>query len=247
MIAEAKRIIVRAKQDDLHLRLLGAIAFQIQCPKFNFLSRKLNRILTDLDFAGYSKEGSKVALVMRELGYVDEPTVTAMFGQRRMIFDHPSNGLHADIFFDRLEMNHDVPFENRLDIEEMTIPLADLLLEKMQIVQINEKDVVDTIMFLREHEIGNGNLQSTIDVGYISKLLSSDWGFCYTVTTNLGKIKGQLDQFGELTDEDRADISSKIDRVLDRIESQPKAFSWKVRAKVGAKTKWYRDVEEVNR
>jgi hypothetical protein len=247
MIAEAKRIILRAKERELHLRLLGAIAFQIQCPKFNFLSRKLNRILTDLDFAGYSKEASKIAPMMREFGYVDEPTVTAMFGHRRMILDHPSNGLHADIFFDMLEMNHDIPFENRLDIEEMTIPLADLLLEKMQIVQINEKDVVDTIMFLREHEIGNGNPQSTIDAEYISKLLSNDWGFYYTVIMNLGKIKGRLNQFGELTEEDRADISGKIERVLDRIESQPKALSWKIRAKVGPKTKWYRDVEEVNR
>jgi hypothetical protein len=244
MIAEAKRIISQAKDRDLHLRLLGAIAFQIQCPKFNFLTIKLNRVLTDLDFAGYSKENNKIAAMMRELGYADEPAVTTLFGHRRMIWDHASNGLHADIFFDKLEMNHNIPFENRLNIEEMTIPLADMLLEKMQIVHINEKDVIDTIMLLREHEIGNSSPQSTIDAGYISKLLSNDWGFYYTVTTNLGKVKGRLDQFGELTDEDRAIISGKIDRLLDTIESQPKALSWRVRAKVGPKSKWYRDVEE---
>ena len=247
MIAEAKRIIVQAKERDLHLRLLGAIAFQVQCPKFNFLSRKLNRILTDLDFAGYSKESSKIATMMRELGYVDEPTVTALFGHRRMIWDNASNGLHADIFFDKLEMNHDIPFANRLDLEEMTIPLSDMLLEKMQIVQINEKDVIDTIMLLREHEIGNSNPQRVIDVDYISKLLSGDWGFYYTATTNLGKVKGRLPQFGELKDEDRADISGKIDGLLGRIENEPKALSWKLRARVGPKSKWYRDVEEVNR
>jgi len=245
MIAEAKRVIAQAKDRDLHLRLLGAIAFQIQCPKFNFLSRKLNRILTDLDFAGYSKESNKIAAMMRELGYADEPAVTTLFGHRRMVWDHESNGLHADVFFDKLEMNHNIPFENRLDIEEMTIPLADLLLEKMQIVHINEKDVIDTIMLLREHEIGNDSPQSTIEAGYISKLLSNDWGFYYTVTTNLGKVKGRLDQLGELTDEDRANISGKIDKLLDRIESQSKTLSWKVRAKVGPKSQWYRDVEEV--
>jgi len=247
MIAEAKRVIVRAKERELQLRLLGAIAFQVQCPRFNFISRKLDRILTDLDFAGYSKESTKVAGLMRELGYVDEPSVTVMFGHRRMIWDHSSNGLHADVFFDKLEMNHDIPFENRLDIEPMTIPLADMLLEKMQIVQINEKDVIDTVMLLREHEIGNSNPQSGIDVGYISKLLSSDWGFYYTVTTNLGKVKGWLPQFGHLTEEDRTDISNKIDKVLEKIENEPKSISWKIRTKVGSKTKWYRDVEEVNR
>ena len=242
MIAEGKRIIAQAKERDIHLRLLGAIAFQVQCPKFTFLSRKLNRVLTDLDFAGYSKEGDKVASLMRELGYADEPAVTTLFGHRRMMWDNASTGLHADIFFDKLEMNHNIPFENRLDIDELTIPLADMLLEKMQIVQINEKDFIDTIMLVREHEIGNSN---TIDAGYISKLLSNDWGFYYTVTTNLGKVKGRLDQFGDLTNEDRANISGKIDTLLGKIESQSKSFSWKMRAKVGPKSKWYSDVEEV--
>jgi hypothetical protein len=247
MIAEGKRIIVRAKESSLHLRLLGAIAFQIQCPKFSFLTGKLNRVLTDLDFAGYSKEAEKIAKVMRELGYADQPEITTLFGHRRMIWDHASNGLHIDLFFDKLEMNHDIPFENRLDIEEMTIPLADMLLEKMQIVQINEKDVIDTIMLLREHKIANGSPQGAIDADYISKLLSNDWGFYYTVTTNLGKIKGRLDDFTELTDEDRRDVSGKIDNLLDKIERQPKGFSWKMRSRVGPKSKWYREVEEVTR
>ena len=246
MITEAKRVIARAKEKELHLRLLGAIAFQIQCPKFNFLSRKLNRILTDLDFAGYSKESSKIAVIMRELGYVDQAAVTVMFGHRRMIWDNSSNGLHADVFFDKLEMNHDIPFENRLDIEPLTIPLADMLLEKMQIVQINEKDVVDTIMLLREHELGNGKSPS-VDADYVSKLLSNDWGFYYTVTTNLGKVKGWLTQFGELTAEDRSNVSDKIDKLLERIGNEPKTFSWRIRSRVGPKTKWYREVEEVNR
>jgi hypothetical protein len=248
MIAEAKRVIVRGKDSGLHLRLLGAIAFQIQCPKFNFLSRQLNRILTDLDFAGYSKESTRVAGVMRELGYVDQAAVTVMFGHRRMIWDHTSNGLHADIFFDKLEMNHDIPFENRLDVETMTIPLADMLLEKMQIVQINEKDIIDTIMLLREHELGNSSgAGSGIDGEYISRLLSNDWGFYYTVTTNLGKVKDRLLQIEQLTGEDRAIISDRVDKLLERVGNEPKSFSWKMRAKVGPKTKWYREVEEVNR
>jgi hypothetical protein len=247
MISEAKRIIAGAEKRNLHLRLLGAIAFQIQCPKYNYLSRKLNRILTDLDFAGYSREGNKVAEMMREFGYADEPTITALFGHRRMIWDNKSNGQHADIFFDKLEMNHDVPFEKRLDIEELTIPLADMLLEKMQIVQINEKDIIDTIMILREHAVGNGHSPKTIDASYISKLLSGDWGFYYTVTTNLQKVKDRLPQLEELTLEDQRNISGKIGELLARIEKEPKALSWRLRATVGPKSKWYKDVEEVTR
>lgn len=247
MISEAKRIIEGAKERNLHLRLLGAIAFQIQCPKYNYLSRKLNRILTDLDFAGYSKEGNKVAEMMREFGYADEPTVTALFGHRRMIWDNKSSGHHADIFYDKLEMNHDIPFANRLNIAELTIPLADMLLEKMQIVHINEKDIIDTMMILREHSFGSGNSPSIIDADYVAKIISGDWGFYYTVTVNLEKVRTGLAGFSELSEEDRTDISSKIGELLARIEKEPKGLSWKLRAKVGSKSKWYKDVEEVNR
>jgi len=247
MIAEARRIIDGAKQRNLHLRLLGAIAFQIQCPKYNYLSRKLNRILTDLDFAGYSREGKKVAEMMREFGYADAPTVTAMFGHRRMIWDNKSNGHHADLFFDKLEMNHEIPFEGRLDMEDLTIPLADMLLEKMQIVRINEKDIIDTMMILREHAVAKGHAQGTIDASYISKLLCSDWGFYYTMTTNLQKVGGGLAQIGELSGDDRDDISGKIEELLTIIEKEPKTLSWRLRARVGPKSKWYNDVEEVNR
>jgi len=184
--------------------------------------------------------------MMRELGYQDEPMVTALWGEKRTIWDHKDNGVHVDIFFNGLEMNHDVPFKDRLDIDPVTISLADMLLEKMQIVHINEKDIVDTIMLLREHEVG-GPTPETIDSTYISKLMSSDWGFYYTFTTNLKKVQDSLPKYQELSDEDRKDVTAKIEKLRKIIEDQPKSMGWKVRAKVGPKSKWYRDVEEVRR
>ena len=248
MVAEATKIITEAEKRQLHLRLLGAIAFQVRCPKFSFLSTKLNRILTDIDFAGYSKERAKVANMMREFGYQDEAAVTAIFGHRRMIWDHKSNGVHVDIFFDKLEMNHDIPFENRLDLDQLTIPLADMLLEKMQIVQITEKDYIDAMMLLREHSIDNdGGNPEAIDARYIAKLLSKDWGFYYTVTTNLTNVNNRLSQYNDISEDDRQDITSKTRALAKRIEEEPKPMSWKMRAKVGPKSKWYRVVEEVSR
>jgi len=246
MLDEGKRIVEEATKRDLHLRLLGAIAFQFQCPKFSYLSTKLERVLTDIDFAGYGKETRDVSKLMRELGYEDEPSVTALVGHKRLIWDNKSKGIHVDIFLDKLEMNHDIPFKDRLDLDALTIPLVDLLLEKMQIVQINEKDYIDTMMLIREHAIGkNGSTPETIDEGYIAKLLAADWGFYYTVTTNLGKVQNRLAQYKELSDEDRQDITVKIGELLKSIEQETKSFSWKMRAKVGPKTKWYKDVEDV--
>jgi hypothetical protein len=247
MVSEGKHLVVESKKRGLHLRLLGAIAFQIHCPAFSFFSIKLNRVLTDIDFAAYGRERGKLADLMMELGYSEDPSMNEVFSRRRMIWENKSKEIHVDIFLDKLEMNHDIPFENRLEYDEFTIPLADLLLEKMQIVQINEKDIIDTMMLLREHAIGEGSMQETVDAGYISKLLSRDWGFYYTVTTNLVQVQNRLTQLKELTDQDRADIAGKIQELLKRIENEPKSLTWKMKAKVGPKGKWYRDVEEVAR
>jgi hypothetical protein len=248
MMSEGTRLVEEAKKRGIHLRLLGAIAFQFQCPKFSYLSAKLDRVLTDIDFAGYGKERDATAKMMKEFGYQDEPSVTALFGHKRSIWDNKSNGIHIDVFLDKLEMNHDIPFKDRLDLDPLTISLADMFLEKMQIVQINEKDYIDTMMLIREHAIGeDGKTPESIDGGYIAKLLASEWGFYYTVTTNLGKVQNRLAQYTELSAEDRDDITTKIGKLLKLIEDEPKSFSWKMRAKVGPKSKWYREVEEVVR
>jgi hypothetical protein len=246
MKTEGERIVAEGRKRNLHLRLLGAIAFQLHCPKYNYLTAKLRRELSDVDFAAYNKERAQIDKMMREFGYSDQPMVTALFGHRRMIWDNKSNGLHVDIFFDKLEMNHDIPFDGRLEIEELTIPLIDMLLEKMQIVHINEKDIIDTIMLLREHSIGNAAAE-TIDGQYLANVLYNDWGFYYTVVTNLKKVEDHLQLYPELSEEDRTDVSHKIEALLSVIESKPKTLAWKLRSRVGPKTKWYKDVEDVNR
>ncbi len=247
MKEEGPRIVREGAKRGLHLRLLGAIAFQYHCPKYNFLTAKLHRQLSDVDFAAYNSERATIEKMMHEFGYADQPMISALFGHQRLIWDNKSNGLHVDIFFEKLEMNHNIPFAGRLEIEEMTIPLSDMLLEKMQIVHINEKDIVDTVILLREHSIGNSAAPETIDTGYLAKLLSNDWGFYYTVSTNLKKVEDRLKLYQELTEEDRVDVSAKIQKLLGILEKAPKTLAWKLRARVGAKTKWYQDVEDVNR
>ena len=129
-------------------------------------------------------------------------------------------------------------------MDSPTITLADFLLEKMQIVQLNDKDKIDTVVLLREHEIGDVD-KETINAQYISKLLAKDWGFYYTVTTNLGKIKEYAQS--SMTEEDSRDVAAKADQLVQRIENEPKTTGWKMRARVGPKKKWYKDVEEVVR
>jgi len=105
---------------------------------------------------------------------------------------------------------------------------------------------VDTTMLLREHDVGKAGPE-IIDADYVAKLLSDDWGFYYTCTTNLKKVSDKLATYQELSQEDREDVRKKIEKLLKIIEAQPKSMRWRLRARVGPSKKWYREVEEVRR
>ena len=153
-------------------------------------------------------------------------------------------GRHIDIFFDKLDFSHVLPLKGRLEAESLTLPLAELLLEKMQIALINEKDLIDTIMLLREHPIGDADAE-TINSRIVVGLCANDWGFWRTVTGNLKLTDTYLDKYAQLTAEDRQVVRQRIAELLGCIEAAPKSSKWKLRGKIGERVKWYKDVEEL--
>jgi len=240
-LEETLRIVEEAKKQGITLRILGALAIRHHCPKFASLHDALGRVFSDIDFVGYSKQSSKIRDFFEKLGYTTKPMLYSFAMEGRLIFLDDERDLHIDVFLDRLAMCHTIELKTRLEVDYPTIPLADLLLEKMQIVQLSEKDVKDTIVLIREHEVGNDD-KDKININYIAKILSKDWGFYYTVTMNLKKIKGLIENYTALSDQDKEDVNRKIDKMLDAIEREPKSLKWKMRAKIGNKKKWYRDV-----
>ncbi len=158
------------------------------------------------------------------------------------MFQNDKTGMKSDLFLDELHMCHDITFKGRLSIDYPTLSLVDLLLEKMQIVELDAKDIIDTVALIREHAIGADD-NETINTEYLSSLCSCDWGLWMTITTNLNKVRGYLAQFGTLSDEDKNDVEKKIAKLLEIIDTAPKSTSWKVRAKIGTKKKWYRTVD----
>jgi hypothetical protein len=247
--AEAIKIVEEANKAGVILRIMGATAIRIHCPNSVSLHKALGRELTDMDFIGYSKQREKIEkFFTQEFKYemVKAALTPGLFVNRCIFFDKTEKKPHIDVFLDKLEMNHTIDFKDRLDKDSPTIPLAELLLEKMQIVKINEKDIKDAMVLLLEHNLGDSD-KEVINIEYIAKILSKDWGFYYTVTTNLNKVKAFLERYEVLTNEQRKIISDKIDKLLERIEKEPKTLSWKVRARVGPAKKWYNEVEEVER
>jgi len=247
---QALEIIELAEQKNIRLRLLGAVAFRIHCPVHQDLQVSMNRVLTDLDFAAYYKQEKAIdKFFLNDMGFESQTaalTPGLMLG-RKIYYDAKDERPHVDIFFDKLNMCHVVSWEKgRLDLDKPTITLADLMLEKLQIVHINEKDVKDVMMLLLEHDIGDSD-NEVVNGQYITKIMAKDWGFYYTTTTNLNKVKSLLGEYDALSSGDRGVISGRIDKLLSMIESESKSLGWKLRAKVGTKKQWYNDVEEVER
>jgi hypothetical protein len=228
------------------MRLIGALAFRTHCPQFGYIQDQLGRQFTDFDFASYPRFFRDIVRVLTELGYQEDKQVTQLFGDRRMIFHDPVFGRHIDVFYNALEFCHRISFTGRLEVEQYTLPLAELLLEKMQIVQINEKDVIDSIMLFREHPLGETDLE-TINTLLITHTLSNDWGFWRTVTGNLKMLDEKLGTYASLTDEDRRVVHARIEDLSQQIDRAPKSLRWKARARIGEKVKWYKDVEELSR
>jgi hypothetical protein len=250
-IDEGKRLVDEAAKREIPLRLLGGVAIRIHCLESLTFARKLMRLgegqqeYTDLDLMSYMRfRKSKMKEFFEEMGYEKRPTTMSTAATQRQIYFHPKGWFYVDVFYDKLlAANHPLDFRGRLELDSPTITPADLLLEKLQIVFPDEKDVKDLLLVLRAHEISTKEEKNRINAKFIAAKLGSDWGFWYTVTTNLSGLREYVQAAQNLTDEEKQDLNSKIDQLVQTIENEPKSTGWKMRSIVGTKRKWYNPVE----
>jgi len=241
---ELKRILEASDNAGILLRVIGSLAFQMHCPKYGYLQEAMGRAYTDIDFGAYKKQTKQIQALMAGLGYMDNREVFISSEGDRAIFDKPDTGLHVDVFYEKLDFCHEIFWKDRLEVDSPTIPLAELLLEKMQIVQINEKDVIDTIMLLLEHPLGNVD-KETINIKWVAELCAKEWGLWRTTTMNLDKVKQLAQHYPQLDDTQKSHVTSQVDTILARLNDEPKPLAWRIRDRVGDRVKWYKDVDEV--
>ena len=241
---ELQRILQASQSAGLILRVIGSLAFQMHCSQYGYLQEAMGRAYTDIDFAGYRKQAQAIKEMMGSLGYVENQEVFIVSEGDRSIFTNNEIGLYVDVFYEKLDFCHTIRWEGRLEVDSPTIPLAEMILEKMQIVKINEKDVIDTIMLLLEHPLGEHD-NETINIDHIAKLCSSDWGLWRTVTMNLDKVNQLAQGYDQLSDDQKSYLSSQVEAALEHIEAEPKSMAWRLRSRVGERIKWYKEVDEV--
>ncbi len=242
--AEVTRIIEAVEPSGTPIRVLGSIAVSIRCPAAAALLGPSERTYADIDMVAYRRGTKAVSDALIGLGYIDDREVFAASEGARSIFDDGVRHIHLDVFYDRLEFCHIIPLVGRLEADRPTIPLAELLLSKLQIVKINEKDLVDAIMVLLDHPLGDHD-GDEIDVGRIARLAAADWGLWRTLTQNLEKVVAMAAHLPTLDDDARAGVVAAGQAVKHRIDAEPKPMAWRMRDRVGDRRQWWTDVDEV--
>jgi len=247
---EARKIVEEGAKQGLILRALGGVGIRLHSLEHADFAERLGRLgagvqeFTDLDFMAYRRQRDQMKGFFERLGYGKRRATLSTAASERQIYFHPKGWFHVDVFFDKLLVaNHPLDFRGRLELENLTVALTDLLLEKLQIISFSDKDLKDSLTLLVAHDIGTKDEKEIINANHVAALLSKDWGFWYTVTTNLSGIRDKVAAANALTAQEKEKITAKLNEILDYIDKEPKTAGWKMRSVVGAKKRWYQPVE----
>jgi hypothetical protein len=240
---EASELVALASSGGAVLRLVGSAGIRLHCGPAADAMDALERPAKDIDVICPSGDRNEIRRLLEERGYqVDREMLVATEGTRFAFSRH--DGIVIDLFVDRLEFCHTIDLRDRLSSRAPTIPIEDLLLQKLQIVELMPSDVVDTAALLATHALGEGDDPETIEGGYIAGLLARDWGFHHTVMRNLAMLdeRVQRGDVGGLGAEKAIVVRERAGALLDAVAAAPKTLAWKLRAKVGERAQWWEDV-----
>jgi hypothetical protein len=244
LLKELNRLISMAEAKNIQMRAIGGLAVQIHNRSNHPV---FVRNYPDLDFVIAKKQRREFETFMPEVSYLPNKQFNLLNGAHRQIYFHEKSEMKIDIFVGDFEMCHKIPLEERLKADPITIPLAELLLSKAQIVELNRKDALDLISILLNNETGDDDDQK-INLKIIAVLCSQDWGLYKTTSINLKHVEELVtkEDLG-LSEEERRLILSRAHKILNTFEEMQKPLAWQIRNRVGTRVRWYEEVEEVAR
>jgi hypothetical protein len=241
LIHEAQALIDLAAERGIVLRLLGGLAIRFLCPDLP----PRTRVGQDLDLCSRSSTRRELTAVLTEHGYEPDKMFNALNGDKQLYFSHEGKGHTVDVLIDKLHMCHTLDFAERLDRLPYTLDPIDLLLSKLQIVELNEKDVDDCLRLMVSFDFGESDDPQQMDLRVFRDVVGDDWGWWKTVTLNLDRIAGVVAQ-GERAAiaGGRLDPREQLDVLIQAAEEAPKSRRWKLRAKIGERKRWYEVPDE---
>jgi hypothetical protein len=240
---EGLRIVRAAGERGLPVRLLGGVAVWARCPSTR--RPELAREYGDVDLVTPGRSAREVGRLLEELGYEPDKLFNALHGAQRMNFRDAVHDRPLDVLVDRFAMCHALDLADRLLVDEVTIPLADLLLTKLQVVRINEKDLLDLLALLADHVVDQQADHSgdAIDLGRVVQVLSADWGFEHTARANLERLPDFAEERVDAGTAQR--VRARAAAIEAALLAAPKTLAWRIRSRVGERVRWYQLPEDV--
>jgi hypothetical protein len=240
VIAEGRRLAERAAERRLTLRLLGGVAIRLRAR--GELLPLFVRDYGDLDWATAKGTSRAAQEFFESSGYSPQVRFNALNGKDRLMFYDTANERQVDVFVGTFRMSHEIPLDGRLELDAVTIPLAELVLTKLQVAELNEKDVRDALTLFLEYPVGEGD-GTTINGARVATLCASDWGLWRTFTANLATCAERLEGY-DLPAEDKARAAERVGELQEWVEREPKSRKWRLRARIGERKRWYELPEE---
>jgi hypothetical protein len=234
------------------LRISGSLAVRHHCRDRQDVLDALEREPPgDVDLFSYWKECDAIEAMFKKRGWEADPTIVQSreWGVKRLIYYEAGTETKVEVFFDTLKMSHEIDVRHCLERDFPTVPLETLLLSKLQIHELTAKDVKDTIALLAVHPLDEGRAggTETIDLAEVRDVLCNDWGLWYTAGMNLRATRERLDAHARLDPGVRQLVAERLETIERTIEEHPKSMRWKLRAKIGTRTRWYEEVGDVDR
>jgi hypothetical protein len=237
---EALRLVLEANERGVPLRLVGGLAILVRAA--DAVRPELARSYDDIDLVTLKGCRASVSKLLVDLGYTQNERFNVI-NQTRLVFYDNQHERHADVFVGELRMCHRIPMTERILKETVTVPLAELLLTKLQIVELNDKDLADIYTLLYTHDVSDDD-EGGINAAHVARLCAGNWGLWRTTKMNLERARARLAATG-LGEPARDEIGRRIDRLWERIEAEPKSLRWKSRSRVGDRVRWYDEPEDM--
>ena len=151
--AEAVTIVTEAGQAGVTLRVVGSAGIRLHCGGPGPVMDLLNRPAKDIDFVVPEKHRKGMRRYLEARGYlIDRDLLIAMEGTRYS-FRHAEHGTDIDVFVERLDFCHTIEVASRLHRHPVTLPVEELLLQKLQIVELTMTDMMDIAVVLATHHV----------------------------------------------------------------------------------------------
>ena len=239
-----RRLVEAAADQGLTIRLMGGVAIWLHATEE--AREALGRNYPDLDLVAHEPQSRAVRSFLEEQGYEGRSALTPCMEPNACSIIMLKLATKSTSSSTEFNMSHKLDLGKRLEIEPITLPAAELLLTKLQIAEINRKDVGDVVMLLWSHRLGSNDGPGELNIEYVAKVCASDWGLFTTLTDNLTKARELLPEVlgDKLATSGAAD---QINDSLARLDEHRKSLGWKARARVGRRVRWYEVPEEVNR